>query len=206
MEALEEYADHARNVERPAPDPDLDNAYRKVRLAKKIVDEGGITSALCNRLLEHVKYWPSWITRGDFEKYVVFDATEIAAHERGQGEERYKTIDVSFVFGQRHYRVVFTDKGPSRGPGDLDYFGEIEFHVDNRLVLAMDTILDGRADLLLRHWEGISVKAFDPGDWMQELLRISAQIVMRREAEYEADRNQRTRETSANIRLPDVDR
>ena len=53
------------------------------------------------------------------------------------------------------------------------------------------------------HWKMNSVNAFDPVDWMQELLRMSAQIEMRNKAKSNAYLDQRMREASANIRLPD---
>ena len=53
------------------------------------------------------------------------------------------------------------------------------------------------------HWWSSSVTAFDPGDWMQDLLRMSAQIEMRNKARLYAHMDERTREASTNIRLPD---
>ena len=199
-EALSEYEQCALNFERRAPDQDLDDAYRKVRLAKKVVDEGCISHALC-QLLEHVEHWPSWIMRDDFEEYIVFDATEITAREAKMGGSRGKTTDVSFVFGERHYRVVFTNEGLSSIPEDLHYYGEIEFLVDDRVVLSMNISQDISNEF--PHWKMGSVKAFDPGNWMQELLLMSAQIEMRNEVKRKAYIDQKTREASAKICLPD---
>ena len=167
VEALQNYRNHPLNVERPELDPDLTTAYRKGDLAKKIVNDGGIALALW-RLCRHVKYWPSWIARDDFGRHVCFDATEIVARKREQDGRRDGTIDISFVFGQRHYRVVFvvfTDTATG-------HKGEIGFHFDNRRVLRMRTI----EDMEVLKW--ISVEAFHPGDWMQELLRIEVDPIL----------------------------
>ena len=198
-EALSEYERCALNFERPAADQDLHDAYRKVRLAEKIVNEGRISYALCRQLLEHVKYWPSWITTDDFDKYIVFDASDITARRSKAGERRRETTDVSFVFGERRYRIVFADEGLSSIPDDSHYYGKIEFLVDECVVISMKI----SQEIGFSYWEMDSVNAFDPGDWMQELLRMSAQIEMRNEAKVKAYLDQRTREASANIRLPD---
>ena len=118
---------NALTFERPAADQDLHDAYRKVRLAEQIVRKGRISYALCRQLLEHVEYWPSWITRDDFDKHVVFDASEITARRIEADGRRRETTDVSFVFGERRYRIVFVDAGPSILPDDPHFNGEIEF-------------------------------------------------------------------------------
>ena len=201
VEALSEYERYALDVERPEADPDLDDAYRKVRLAKKIVSEGRISYALCRQLLEHVEHWPSWITRDDFEEYIVFDASEITARRAKKAGRRGETTEVSFVFGERCYRVVFTNEGPSYVPEDSHYYGEIEFLVDDRVVLSMSVSQDLSSNF--SYWTMSSVKVFVPGDWMKELLRIAAQIEIRNDVKRKAYIDRRTREASANIRLPD---
>ena len=198
--ALAEYEKYALDVERPEPDPSLINAHCKVRIAKEIVNTGRLNYALCRQLLEHVKYWPSWITHEGFhEKNVLFDATEIAASKRKEGEDKVEITDVSFIFGGRHYRLVFRDEGISFSSDN--YYGTVEFQVDNHLVLAMNISKEIYHDG--SYWRGYSVEAFDPGDWMQELLTISAQIEMRNKAKLKAYLDERVLEASANINLPE---
>ena len=203
--ALAEYERHAIGLESSPPDSELDEAYRRVRLAKEIVDDGRISYALCYQLLEHIKHWPTWIERDDFEKYIIFDAHDIVAQRKDEGK-RNSGINVSFAFREMRFCVVFVDKGYSAAPGDSSRFGEIELYVNDDLVLLMDVLqqFDEIQEIdALPHWESSFVKAFTPGDWMRKLMEISAQIEVRNRDRLHGDFDQKIREASANIRLPD---
>lgn len=196
--ALAEYERYALRLETPDRDPELEEARRKMRMAQRIVDEGRISYALCRQLLEHIRYWPAWIERNDFEKHVVFDAREVTAREESAEGKCTRKIVVEFSFGNRRYRIAFTDKGFSHVPDDTLRYGEITFDVDDVSVLSMD-ITQGIDEFA--YWKSSSVKSFRAGDWMQELLTISAQIEARNRTKRCAATDSLIRKAGANIHL-----
>lgn len=196
--ALAEYERYALRLETPDRDPELDEARRKMRMAQRIVDEGRISYALCRQLLEHIRYWPAWIEREDFEKHVAFDARQVTAREESAEGKGARKIVVEFSFGNRRYRIAFTDKGFSHVPDDTLQYGEITLDVDDVSVLSMD-ITQGIDEFA--YWKSSSVKSFRAGDWMQELLTISAQIEMRDQTARYAATDQKIRKAGANIHL-----
>lgn len=78
-DTLRAYSEAAYKAAKPKSDPELQADYNTVAAAEKLVKEGRLAYALGRCLPEHMKYWPSWIERDDFEKYVGFDAGTIVA-------------------------------------------------------------------------------------------------------------------------------
>lgn len=165
----------------------------------KIVDEGRISYALCRQLLEHIQHWPAWIERDDFEKFVVFDAHDIVARKGIAEGKRNSGINVTFTFRERRFGINFIDEGYSVVPDDNLRYGEIELYVDDNLVLSMDVSQEMGE---FSHWRSGLVKALYPGNWMQELLDISAQIEIRNRERLNGVYNQKIREAGAKIDIP----
>ena len=79
--ALEAYQrDYASRIKKPA-NMDAQKAAALVKEAKDIVGKSGLGPALAPTLVEHVKYWPGWSKRDDFQKRIGFPASDILASE-----------------------------------------------------------------------------------------------------------------------------
>jgi CspA family cold shock protein len=101
--ALEAYKhDYASRIKNPE-NMDAQKAAALVEEAKAIVGRSGLGPALAPTLLEHIKHWPSWSKRDDFQKWVGFPATDI----RATSEENSKKKEVT--------GVLFTYKGERYG-------------------------------------------------------------------------------------------
>lgn len=201
-EALRSYEKAALENETTGPDPELVEAQRKLEAARKIVMDGRLGYALVRQLVEHTKYWPSWIKRQDFSSYVDFDAADITAEENDTKDDgrQIKTKSIKFRFDGKEYGCVFRDEGYSSAPDSSFKFGQAEFWSDGVIVLKVS------ASLNLEHeysnWEADDVMAFKPGPWMQDLLKISAEIEQRHSRRLQKFNEDRIREAGANIELP----
>ena len=79
-----------------------------MEVAKRIVEEGGISYALCGSLLSEVLRWKYAARQADFLDNLLFEATEIKIEAQKPGS---KKTDVAFTFDGRRFRVVHVDKG-----------------------------------------------------------------------------------------------
>ncbi len=201
--ALAGYSEQVRNAERPDPDTELENARQKMGMAMRIVEEGGISHALCRSLLSEVLRWKYGITQTDFQNNLAFDATEINVDVEKVGylgnEEK---TNVEFTFDGRRFRVVHLDKGVSSLDDQSWVRGEVNLHVDDHLKLAMNVSKDYEGNFGFGNWRCWRVTALDPGDWMQVLLRISAKIDSHEQCERSTFDNN-VLEAGSRINLPD---
>ena len=197
--ALAKFSEQVTNEERPDPDTELENARRKMAAAMRIVEDGGISRALCSSLLPEVLSWGDGIAGTDSQDNLAFEATEIKVkvHERQPGGGR---TNVRFAFGGRQFRVVHEDTGIAYGGGSIH--GTIDLHVDHHLVLAMNIARRERDEFGFGPWECWRVTALDVGDWMQALLRILAKIKSHKQREGSIF-DDAALEAAARINLPD---
>ncbi len=175
-DTLRAYSEAAYKAAKPKSDPELQAAYNTVAAAEKLVKEGRLAYALGRCLPEHMKYWPSWIERDDFEKYVGFDAGTIAAR-KSEEEGGFRTVKVAiidFTFNGTEYQLTLRDEGMSSAPGDPYRFGEIELLADNKRVAKFGLTEDITNEY--SHWEFSDVRALSVGPWMQDVLDMVAQI------------------------------
>ncbi|MZR15415.1 hypothetical protein GQE99_20575 [Maritimibacter sp. DP07] len=184
--ALKQYSDAARKAARPDEDPELKNAYETVAATEKLVKESRLAYALGRCLPEHVKYWPSWSKRDDFEKHVGFDAEDIeASSSEEQGAYRNVNVStVSFNFKGTRYQLNLRDDGMSSAPGDPFRFGEIEVVAEGKRVARFGLIEDISSEFST--WTFSDVRTLLVGPWMQHVLDMTAQI----EASDERRRNE----------------
>jgi hypothetical protein len=125
--AILDYQRHFSESLRHSVSADVEEAKRVVARANQIVGEGGLGPALAPTLLEHVKYWPSWSTHGDFLEYVNFPAEGISGTEEADELHRTKTTRVHFSYHGNPYTVVFVDEGmPQWTTDDLNAYGKVE--------------------------------------------------------------------------------
>ena len=175
-DALRNYSNAAYKAAQPKEDPELKKAYETVAAAEKLVKDGRLAYALGRCLPEHVKYWPSWIKREDFEKHVGFDAQEIEASS-GEEQGTYRTtkvVAIDFTFKETRYQLILRDEGMSAAPGDPYRFGEIELKAGGERVAKFGLIEDISKEY--SNWEFSDVRALTVGPWMQEVLDMAAQI------------------------------
>lgn len=174
--ALNAYAEAAYLATQPQPDDELASAYDKVAAAQKLVTEGRLAYALGRCLPEHVEHWPSWSQREDFQKWVGFEATEIAAvaSKELDGSRTVNVCKVDFSFRGSRYRLILRNFGLSMIPDDSCWLGEVELFKDvNRLArfgLTQDISKE------YSHWQFSDVRALKVGPWMKDVLDMAAQI------------------------------
>lgn len=174
--SLRAYADASYLAQQPAPDEELKAAHRKVEIARKIVREGRIAYALGRCLPEHMAHWHVWSQRDDFMKWVGFEASNITSSrtEEEIGVRRIELTTNDFTFNGRPYRLVFRDGGLSSAPGDDTYRGEVHFYAGKICVAKFDVSKDLMDEYA--QWEFVDVTGFRVGEWMQDVLDMSAQI------------------------------
>jgi len=198
--ALNEYsraAYEALDVE----DRELQEAYIKVNNAEKLVRESRLGFALGRCIPEHVKHWPSWITRDDFPKWVGFNGQNITAEkvERGSEYGLEKVSKISFEFNSTSYQLLLIDEGISRAPGDTYRFGKIQLIADNVKVANFGLMEDFSDEYST--WEFANVNALKVGNWMQDMLDIAAQIQKSDEHRRKAFTDNRIRAAAKEIDL-----
>lgn len=199
--SLNAYSEAAYCASQAGPDAVLQAAYDKVEAARKLVTEGRLAYALGRCLPEHVKYWPSWIKRNDFDKYVGFAATEIVAAETeeddGSRSTKVKTID--FTFNDERYRLILRDRGMSYAPGDPYRLGEVELFTGIERVAKFEIGEDISKEY--SQWEFSNVQALKVGPWMQDVLNMATQIEASRRRSMDEFQDERARKAAQEIDL-----
>ena len=186
--ALSNYEKIILEAEKPEINPELTSAREKLNLAMQVINGGRINYALCKCLISHTKHWHAWSLREDFRKWIHFDATEISATKISN------MYDTSFDFEDNHYRYTLLDHST---------FGEVDFFVNNEAVLSME--LNREEKYEIDWWWGTKVKLLKPGQWMKDLLKISAQIEVRQRVSWQADNNEKTLKYAQAIDLSNID-
>jgi hypothetical protein len=199
--SLAAYSEAAYRAAQPGADAELQAVYDKVNAARELVTKGRLAYALGRCLPEHVKYWPSWIKRDDFEKYIGFAATEISATETKEedGSREIKVSTIDFTFNGGRFRLILRDKGMSYAPGDPFRFGEVELFTGIERVAKFKIMEDVLKEY--SEWEFSDVRALKVGPWMQDVLDMSAQIEASRRLRMDEFQNERAREAALDIDL-----
>jgi hypothetical protein len=140
---------------------------------RQIVGQSGLGPALAPTLLEHVKYWPSWSKRDDFQKWVGFPATDIRASS-DETKESEKVTGVLFTYKGERYGVRFIDQGSNWLPdGDVFHSGKVDFVANGETVLGLDISLHSDEFAV---WRWNNLYAFKVGPWTKHLIEIAAHI------------------------------
>jgi hypothetical protein len=199
--SLSSYSDAAYQASKSAPDAEMVEARAKVEAARKLVLEGRMAYALGRCIPDHVRHWPSWITRDDFRKWVHFSASDIDArqHEEVEVSRTAKIATVSFTFNGSRYRVVLRDCGMSFAPEIAEKNGEIELWRGDDLVAKFELIEDLTKEY--SHWEFSEVRALRVGPWMKDVIDIATQIESGQRKWSEDFHDNRTLEAAKNIDL-----
>ena len=174
--SLKAYSDAANHYYESEPSLELESARAKVAAARSLVQEGGLAYALGRCIPRHVKHWPAWIRRSDFDQWVGFDASEIKADRTDEldGEKKIITDTVCFMFRGTRYRLILRDKGLSLCPDDASVLGELEFFINGDRVAEFELVENLKRDF--SEWEFADVRALKVGPWMKEVLDMAAQI------------------------------
>jgi hypothetical protein len=158
-----------------SPNAEVEEAKRLVARARRVVAEGGLGPALAPTLLEHVKYWPSWSIRDDFQQYVKFPAEDISGSQESDPANRTKTSRIYFTYRGNAYGVVFVDEGmPQWTNDDHNAYGKVQLIYQGHVVLGLDISQDLSKEHYTWRWQ--NVFAFIPGTWMKELIEMAALI------------------------------
>ncbi|MBX3515008.1 MAG: hypothetical protein KF750_15610 [Xanthobacteraceae bacterium] len=171
--ALQKYqADFASTIIRPQSS-EIEAAQAVVRKARKVIAETGIGRALAPILIFEVQHWHTWSEREDFAELRHFPATDVyGEHETGDG---FRSITrIYFRYNGNQYGVILNDKGSHNFGDDYSHHGTIDLIADDTIVLGLDVSEATKYDI--SRWTWSDVYAFQPGNWMKELLEIEAHI------------------------------
>lgn len=175
-ESLLAYEEAAYRASRIESDPELIEAQEKVHAARKLIEEGRLAFALGRCLPEHIKYWPSWSQRTDFQNWVGFSASDIVATsaEVVEGARNVKVTSIDFTFKGTRYRLVLRDRGMSFVPESTEKLGEVELFSDQQRVAKFEIVEDIMNEY--SQWEFSDVRALKVGPWMKDVIDMSVQI------------------------------
>jgi hypothetical protein len=124
-EMLSAYQQHFYEKAKGQPDPSIEQAKAKVDRAYQIVSQSRIGNSVC-AILEHVKHWPSWSTREDFQKWVGLPATNVSG-SREKIERNHDKTTVNFSYSGTPYSLIFIDRGISTwNNDDMTAYGTVE--------------------------------------------------------------------------------
>jgi hypothetical protein len=177
-EMLSAYQQHFYEKAKGQPDPSIEQAKAKVDRAYQIVSQSRIGYSVC-AILEHVKHWPSWSTRDDFQKWVGFPATNVSG-SREKIERNHDKTTVNFSYSGTPYSLIFIDRGISTwNNDDMTAYGTVELFCADELVVGLDIGTDISKDY--DRWRFHGVNAFAPGEWMKHIIEMAALIDARNE-------------------------
>jgi len=160
---------------------DAESARAIVREANTIVRESGLGTALAPTLIEHVKHWPTWCKRDDFQDWVGFPATSIYATAEKRDKE--EVLGVLFTYNHERYGIRFSDEGTTWLPDGTDFLW------NGDAVLGVSVFLESGE---FGKWCWRDVHIFKVGEWAKGLLEIAAHIkkdegsAIRRRSEHDA--------------------
>lgn len=174
--SLRAYSDAAYLASQSKPDTELTAAYEKVAAARKLAQEGRLSYALGRCIPEHVKHWPAWIQREDFQTWVGFQASNISATktEEEDGSRNIEVSTIKFFFNDCRYQLILRDRGMSYVPDTAEHFGDVELFVDEQRVAKFGLIEDLMKDY--SRWEFSDVCALKVGPWMKDVIDMATQI------------------------------
>jgi hypothetical protein len=197
--SLSSYSDVAYQASKSAPDVEMVEARAKVEAARKLILEGRMAYALGRCIPDHVKHWPSWITRDDFQTLVHFNALDIEArqHEEIDGSRNVKVATIIFTFNESRYRVVLRDRGMSHAPDIAEKDGEIELWLSEILVAKFELIENLMKEY--SQWEYSDVRALRVGPWMKDMIDIATQVESGQRKWSKDFQDNRTLEAAKNI-------
>lgn len=172
-EMLSAYQQHFYEKAKGQADPAIAQAKAKVDRAYQIVSKSRIGYSVC-AILEHVKHWPSWSARDDFQKWVGFPATNVSGN-REKVERNHDKTTVNFSYSGAPYSLIFIDRGISTfDTGDMTAYGTVELFFAGELVVGLDIGTDISKDY--DRWRFHGVNAFAPGEWMKHVIEMAALI------------------------------
>lgn len=171
-EMLSAYQRHFYEKARGQPDPSVEQAKAKVARAYEIISQSRLGYSVC-AILEHVKYWPSWSTREDFQKWVGFPATDVTGSQE-KIERNHDKRTVNFSYRGIPYSLIFIDRGVPSWNDDSVAYGTVELFCAGELVVGLDIGMDLSKDY--DRWRFRGVNAFAPGEWMKDVIEMAALI------------------------------
>jgi hypothetical protein len=171
-EMLSAYQRHFYETAKGQPDPSIEAAKAKVDRAYQVVSQSRIGYSVC-AILEHVKHWPSWSERDDFQKWVGFPASNVSG-SREKVDHNHDQTTVNFSYSGTPYSLTFIDRGISTWSNDMTAYGTVELFYAGELVVGLDIGRDISKDC--DRWRFHGVNAFAPGEWMKQVVEMAALI------------------------------
>ncbi len=198
-QSLMRYENAFRRTVAEQPDPDLEAAKEKVRLAEKLLRDSGLKQHI-PIVLDAIIHWPAWSKRDDFEEYNDLRATSVLA-ESVERKEKHRSTEVStisFSFNEQDWTFIFEDQGYSSVPGDAVKIGSLELLHQGQRVFASSL---SRSFQDYSIWEIGLIRALKVGDWMKGVAEMSVVGEQNRRKQAASFRNRLTLEAAKNIDL-----
>ncbi|MFZ3066339.1 MAG: hypothetical protein WA277_13780 [Nitrospirota bacterium] len=149
------------NLEKALKDQSGD-IHHRVAERQELARELELDKKLCE-IYEEIKHYPSWSGRDDWLKYRHYEIDD-PKEEKIEHEHH-----IQFDLGNKHYELVYTDKGSSTG-FDGDYFHHTHLRLlDSSGITLIGINISVEIDYI-RELKPFSVDAFKPGDWIQDIL------------------------------------
>lgn len=167
MQALRNFATNYRNEVMNAPSDEARQAHALVDQAFRMLRETGLGVAF-SFVVHGVAHWHAWIKRDDFEKWAAFRATDISGSQVHHANFKSSTT-INFTYKGTPYQVKLID-------GEYPY-SRGERWCGEQLVLGLDLECEPGDAFPQRKW--IHVFAFQVGDWMKDVLEMSAHVQAR---------------------------
>jgi hypothetical protein len=175
-EMLAAYQQHFFESAKSAPNRSAQEAKEIIDRARKVIKDSRIGKSACE-LFEHVKYWPAWSKRPDFEKNLSFPVEDVSGNvDRGTEDKPLNSTTVQFSYSSIPFRLVCNDKGNSHYGDDMGRYGKLEVFAAGELVLGIDIAAGWTADIGYDSWHFSDVFAFAPGQWMKAVAEMAALI------------------------------
>ena len=157
--------------------------------------------ALAPTLLEHIKHWPSWSKREDFDKWVGFPCKFVD----GTTGEISETFVVTFEYNSTIYTVRFSEdqrRSWATAEVDMNLYGKAKLITDDQVVLGLNVYYNMEKGDAAR-WKWMNVFGFIPGPWMKDLIEIAAHIEQSDRARSQQFGNEDVLARADGIVLPD---
>lgn len=194
--ALSQYqTDYYKNLT-AATNEDADRAKQLVSDALTFVNDSRLSYSLCRSVLGHVKYWPSWAKREDFGEW----CREPFKYVSGSNES-LRDVVVTFLYSDRPYTIRFADHGIPSFADDMTALGKIELNAGDKSVLGLDIYEDRSKEY--SHWTPLNLFAFQPGDWMKDLVEMGAHVDAEFKRRMDNLQNKYALDRAARIHLPE---
>jgi hypothetical protein len=158
----------------------LGNAMALVRQSLSIVKSKGIDMSLIE-ILNTERHWPAWIDKtGPRASDPPFNVSDITAEDSAQDNDTIRRVSFSYS-GERY---DFVSRVKKSDPGEY-MPGTITLHENGERVICMEIVQIGTDNQGRDHFSFRGLSAFKFDTWIENIVRMAAEIKLQREKMYQ---------------------